>query len=193
MVLDQTLGDRLREGEPQALEEIIAAYGSPVYRLTARILAGYGQDEYEECSSDTFLEVWRKRAQFDPSRSGLRTWVLMLARYRALDYRRRRARQYNPAGETVTVDAVSTEAASPEPLLLDREKREWIMGALAALPAAEREILYRRYFLDESIAAIAASCGISRGAADNRLWRARRSLKRLLLDDHGNKVVALHG
>ena len=197
---EKELGRRLRQGlsDSQILERIIDLYGSLVYRLVARILAGCGDErDIEECCSDTYLEVLRKREKFNPDRSGLRTWVLMLARYQALDYRRRFKRKNNPAGENLSVEDVLmtgepglTVSITPEKVVLEQEKREQIASALAALPPAAREILYRRYYLEQSIEAIAVFCGISRGAVDNRLWRARRHLKQQLLDDYENKVVS---
>ncbi|NLI70423.1 MAG: sigma-70 family RNA polymerase sigma factor [Firmicutes bacterium] len=199
---EKELERRLRQdqNDPQILERIIDLYGSLVYRLVARILAGCGDErDIEECCSDTYLELLRKREEFNPNRSGLRTWILMLARYRALDYRRRFKRKNNPAGENVAVDDVLitgepglTDSITPEKIVLEQEKREQIASALATLPPSAREILYRRYYLEQSIEAIAISCGISRGAVDSRLWRARRHLKQRLLDDYENKVVSPH-
>ncbi len=199
---EKELERRLRQdqNDPQILERIIDLYGSLVYRLVARILAGCGDErDIEECCSDTYLELLRKREEFNPNRSGLRTWILMLARYRALDYRRRFKRKNNPAGENVAVDDVLitgepglTDSITPEKIVLEQEKREQIASALATLPPSAREILYRRYYLEQSIEAIAISCGISRGAVDSRLWRARRHLKQRLLDDYENKGVSPH-
>jgi RNA polymerase sigma-70 factor (ECF subfamily) len=194
------LGRRLLAGDPQVLEEIIDVYGSLVYRLVARILAGSGdRRDVEECCSDAFLEVQRKREQFDPARSGFQTWVLMLARYQALNYRRRWERKNNPAGNAIPVEDVPPAAltggtvfASPERLVLKQEEREKISAALALLAVSEREILYRRYYLEQSVGEIAETLGISRGAVDSRLWRARRRLKERLRNDQIDKVVSLY-
>ncbi|WP_460039825.1 sigma factor-like helix-turn-helix DNA-binding protein [Thermaerobacter litoralis] len=50
------------------------------------------------------------------------------------------------------------------------------------LPAAERDLLIRRYWLEESIADMARQEGISRNAMDSRLWRARQTSRRALED-----------
>ena len=147
------------------------------------MLHGLGNSgDVEECCSDTFVDVWQRIGDFNPGRGSLKAWVLTLARYKALDCRRRLGRRQRVEGGRLLSDLVSIEAGPaspgrPEDSLLQQETREQLRAALAALDPGEKEILYRRYFLEESIEHIAADLGISRGAADNRLWRARRSLK----------------
>ena len=80
----------IRDSNQSALEQLINAYGTCVYQLISLILQGLADpDTVEECCSDVFISVWEKRERFNPLRGSLRTWVLILARYRALDYRRK--------------------------------------------------------------------------------------------------------
>ena len=178
---------RMLRGDTIALEQIIDLYGEPVYRLVARILGALGNPcDVEECCSDTFVSAWEQRNQYDPSRGALRTWVLILARYRALDLRRKFLRR----GVLDNMHTPDQDEPTPEELLLMNETHEEIATALARLPEDDKKILYLRYFLEEPIEQIAAVMGISRGAADTRLWRARPLLKKLLNKD--GKVVTLH-
>ncbi|MDH7577674.1 MAG: sigma-70 family RNA polymerase sigma factor [Bacillota bacterium] len=168
---------------------MIDLYAPDVYKLVNRILGDLGGPaDVEECCSDVFVAAWEKKRQFNPVRAGLRTWVLILARYKALDYRRKLARY----GETVPFQDTASPG-TPEDSLLAREERAAIMQALSTLPQAEREILYRRYYLEESVESIAAGLGISRGAVDSRLWRARSALKKALQQNTDGKVVLIHG
>lgn len=181
---------RLLEGDPAALEEVMDAWGGHVYHLVDHILHGLGNSgDVEECCSDAFVAAWERFGDFDPSRGSLKTWVLTLARYQALDCRRRLARRQGVEGgrlltlEYMPLEGGSSRKEDPEDSLLQKELREELWEALEALKAEEKEVLYRRYFLEESIEHIAADLGISRGAADNRLWRARRSLKDFMKRD----------
>lgn len=169
-----------------------------MYRLVSLILRGQADPgTVEECCSDVFMSVWHKREQFNPARGGLRTWVLILARYRALDYRRRLGRrkdkeicspggQPSPAGDTAA-------GADPESCCLQEERRSEIMSALASLPEPDREILYRRYFIEEPVERIALKMGITRGAAENRLWRARKALKSKYIQIKNKEVSSCNG
>jgi RNA polymerase sigma-70 factor (ECF subfamily) len=179
-------------GDTRALEQIIDLYGDSVYRLVARILGELGSTcDVEECCSDTFVSAWEQRAQYDPSRGSLRTWVLILARYNALDQRRKFQRRGTMGSiHAHDQDTLSTDEHTPEELLLRNETHEEVATALARLPVEDQKILYLRYFLDEPVEQIAAAMGISRGAADTRLWRARQLLKKLLIRD--GKVVTLN-
>jgi RNA polymerase sigma-70 factor, ECF subfamily len=189
---------RLREEDPAALEELMDEYWISVYQLIARILHGLGNSgDIEECCSDVFAAVWVKKEMFDPQRGSLRTWVLILARYRALDYRRRLSRNQKIVpgvlltGDFSKVGADDAADGNPEACLLQKEVQAQMQRALESLPTAEREILYRRYFLEESVEHIASDLGVSRGAADNRLWRARQSLKAFFQRE--DKEVPIHG
>lgn len=186
-MLEDEIYTGLLNGKTAALEKLIKLYAPDVYKLVNRILSNLGGPaDVEECCGDVFVAAWEKRCQYDPARAGLRTWVLILARYKALDYRRKLAR----SSETIPFQDTASPG-TPEDSLLAGEERAAVMQTLSALPRAEREILYRRYYLEESVESIAAGLGISRGAADNRLWRARSALKKALQQDMDGKVVRI--
>lgn len=177
---DDELLHGLRSRNPAALEALADAYAAPVYALVHRVLAGAGTaQDVEECTGDVLYLAWERAAGFDPGRARLRTWLLMLAKYQALELRRRLMRQ----ADTVPV---APEAAAPDPqdqpetALATREEREAVQQALDQLPPVEKELVYRRYFLGERVDAAAEALGLTRQAADNRLWRARKTLKGLL-------------
>ena len=175
---DDELLHELRSRNPAALEALADAYGAPVYALVHRVLAGAGTaQDVEECTGDVLYLAWERAAGFDPGRAPLRTWLLMLAKYQALETRRRLLRQ---AG-SVAVSALEYDPQDqPETALATREEREAVQQALDQLPPMEKELVYRRYFLGERVDAAAAALGLTRQAADNRLWRARKTLKGLL-------------
>lgn len=81
---------RFRTKDKQALADAIDFYGPDVHRLVQRILAGCGSaEDAEECVSDVFLAAWINIGRYDPSRASFRTWIFLLAKYKALDLRRK--------------------------------------------------------------------------------------------------------
>ncbi|HLN61261.1 MAG TPA: sigma-70 family RNA polymerase sigma factor [Symbiobacteriaceae bacterium] len=175
---DEELLHGLRSRNPAALEALADAYTLPVYALVHRVLAGAGTaQDVEECTGDVLYLAWERAGRFDPGRAPLRTWLLMLAKYQALEVRRRLLRE---TGRTALPEAGYDPLDQPEAALAAREEREAVQQALDQLPPVEKELVYRRYFLNERVDAAAEALGLTRQAADNRLWRARKTLKGLL-------------
>jgi RNA polymerase sigma-70 factor, ECF subfamily len=173
---DDELLRGLRQRDSGALEELADAYAAPIYALCHRVLSGVGTaQDVEECTGDVLYLAWERAGQYDPGRAPLRTWLLILAKYQALAYRRRLGKQTDPV-----LLPEDQPQDGPEQALAQREQREAIQQALNQLPQVDKELVYRRYFLGERVDAMAASMGLSRQATDNRLWRARKALKQLL-------------
>jgi RNA polymerase sigma-70 factor, ECF subfamily len=184
---DEEIVTGLRRREPAALNALIDQYAALLYALVDRVLAGAGgPPDVEECVSDTMHAAWERIGQFDRERAPLKTWLLILAKYKALDRRRALLRDATPV--VVAVDAVAAPASSPEAELVGREERAEVQAALGALAPVDRTLVYGRYFLGERVDALAEALGLTRQAADNRLWRARRQLAEYL----SGKGVATH-
>lgn len=175
------LHEGLIRRDQEALARLIDTFGASVYALVLRILsgAGTGQD-VEECCSDVFYESWEKADQYQPGRAALRTWLLMIAKYKALDYRRKLLSRQGLISGQIEEKDVTDRSPVPEMAVLASEQRNRVLDALAALSPQDKELVYRRYFLNESIDQLAADLGLTRQAVDNRLWRARKGLRSLL-------------
>lgn len=182
---EQRIHQQLLARDPAGLDALVSLLGHKAYRLAQLVLGGVGADEdVEEVVSDALVAAWNRAAEFDPSRSTLTNWLLMLTKYAALDRRRSlRRRSLDPDG----LARVIPLAAAPEPttagseeLVLEGERQAAVHDALRRLPEADRDLIIRRYFFEEPLAEIAQDLGLTRGALDTRLWRARQSLKRLL-------------
>ncbi|MHB1418388.1 MAG: sigma-70 family RNA polymerase sigma factor [Bacillota bacterium] len=172
--------DALMRREPEALASLIDLHAPAVYHLVSHILAGVGTaQDVEECCSEAFCEIWQKIDHYQPERAVLRTWLLMHVKYAALDRRRnllRHQRQPGNMEDDLWVDVGPT----PEMALLASEERRQVLQALDHLPPLEKVLIYRRYYLRESVVQIATDLGLNRQATDNRLWRARKTLRQLL-------------
>jgi RNA polymerase sigma-70 factor, ECF subfamily len=178
-VQDDEIHAGLLHREHTALSALMDKYVNPVYGLCARILAGIGSpQDIEECVSDAFYAAWQHAADYRPDRAPLRTWLLMQAKYTALQRRRQLTRQHEVPG-SVNEEAIATEPL-PDEALATAEERQRLHAAMNQLPSMDPELVYRRYFLEEKVSDLAETFGLTRQAADNRLWRARQSLRALL-------------
>src|SRR5246500_442258 len=85
---DEMLIRRIAEGDQLAMRTLFGRHRVPLYRWLLRLVG----DEAlaEDLLSDVFLDVWRQAAAFE-ARSSVSTWLLAIARYKALSARRRRS------------------------------------------------------------------------------------------------------
>lgn len=173
---DRSLYRKLQRRDPRALEELVQNYSRRLLDLIRRILGGLGSlEDAEEVLSDTFCIVWYNIQEYDPQRAPLATWIWMRAKYAALDRRRqlRRRRDTVPLLEERSPPRTKPESVEQA----DRWDLYWV---LAALPQLERELIYRRYFLQETLEEIAQEVELSINAVRNRLWRSRKKLQELI-------------
>ena len=185
---EQAIHRQLLARDPAGLDALAEMRAHKLYRLAQLALGGLGNEQdVEEVVSDALAAAWARAAEYDPERSSLTSWVLMLAKYAALNRRRAlRRRALGPEGQAKIIPL----GAEPEPAVppsdaavLAEEERARLHAALRRLPPQERELLIRRYFFEESPADMARDLGLTRGALDTRLWRARQNLRRLLSDE----------
>jgi RNA polymerase sigma-70 factor (ECF subfamily) len=191
---EAALHRRLLERDPTALDLLIEAYSSQVYRIAGLVLGQLGNpQDVEEAAGDAFAAVWERAAEYDPQRSTFKNWVLMLAKYAALNRRRALLRE---EARVIPLEAAvePSQEITPEDDLIRRDRRDRLRQALARLPEADRELLVRRYFLEQPIVQLARELGLTRAAIDNRLWRARQALRALLTEEregYGNGASAI--
>ena len=123
------------------------------------------QTAAEDVVQDAFLAAWRSRGQYDPTKGGLRSWLLRIVRNRAIDRIRHDRLRPEDALELET-DGLSD--ASIDPAHLGAE-RMWIRHALAALPDAQRTAIKLAYFGGYTQAQIARCTGQPLGTVKGQL------------------------
>lgn len=170
---------RFRDKDKLALAEAMDEYGTDVLRLVKRILAGCGRaEDADECVSDVFLAAWNDIGRYDPERASFRTWILILAKYKALDLRRK----LQPGlGRTMSEEALPVQSSSnTEQEILRREAAEELLHHIGQLQEPDRSLFLRRYYLYESLDELAEAFDITKKAVENRLYRCRTILKQAL-------------
>lgn len=182
---------QLKKKKEFALEQVMDIYIDPVYSLASTILRGYGQTvDIEECVQDVFIDAWNKISEYDPGRGKLKTWLLILCKYKALSYKRRLSRQNRVFKiEDLKRESQQIEASNVEASFLAKEEKQKIIEAIRSLPDLDRQIFLRVYILDESIEEVSKSLGLSRQAVDNRLWRGRKALRKYFKNTEGRDII----
>jgi RNA polymerase sigma-70 factor (ECF subfamily) len=175
---DAVLVRQVAERRPEALGELYDRYAPLLTGLAFRVLGS--RTDAEEVLQDVFLHVWNQAARYDPARSSVSTWLVLIARSRAID--RLRSRRVVER----TLEAAQHESgdghASPEGAdnVLMAERRERVRRELAGLPAEQRQVLELAFFQGLSQSEIAGRTGIPLGTVKTRTLLAMKKLRQAL-------------
>jgi RNA polymerase sigma-70 factor, ECF subfamily len=177
--LDELTLARARQGEPAALSALVRHYEKPVFALVGRLMCSRAPAAIDDVAQEAFIRVIRGISRFDPSGPArLSTWIVTVATRTCLNALRGRNRDapLDVAGQA----AASDPGASPEELVLERERGHRIEAAMAALPAEMRAVLVLRAYHDLDYPEIAAALDLEVGTVKSRLSRARMALRQVL-------------
>jgi RNA polymerase sigma-70 factor (ECF subfamily) len=175
---DAVLMRRVAERQPEALAELYDRFSPTLMALASRILNGHA--DAEEVLQEVFLHVWNQPGRYDASRSSVSTWLVLIARSRAIDRLRSRRvveRVHQAAGRSAA--AVSEPYTSPVAAqnVFIQERHERVQREMAALPSEQRQVLEMAYFEGLSQSEIAARAGLPLGTVKTRTLLAMRKLR----------------
>jgi RNA polymerase sigma-70 factor (ECF subfamily) len=155
---------------------------APLLLAIARRILGSSGDA-EDALQDAFLQVWNQAGNYDPRRSSVPTWLVLITRSRCLD----RLRSRHSAGA-----ALDRFGAEPRPhhespraveSVISSQRRQRVARELEVLPAEQREVLDLAFYGGLTQSEIAARTGIPLGTVKTRTLLAMRKLRAALRDD----------
>jgi RNA polymerase sigma-70 factor, ECF subfamily len=167
---DEMLIKRIARGDQLAMRTLFGRYRVLLYRWLLRLV----RDEAlaEDLLSDVFLDVWRQAAAFE-ARSSVSTWLLAIARYKALSARRRRT---DAQLDERVASTVADTADDPEVALQKKTRAELLRHSVARLSPEHGEVIDLVYFHGKSIKEVAEIVGIAEAAVKTRMFYARKKL-----------------
>ena len=171
---DVALIARVGRGDADALAVLYDRHAPRVLGLTTRILGD--PDEAEDVLQEIFLHVWRNSRQFDETRGSAVTWLLILARSRAID----RLRSLRRRGKDRHVPIEDHAIASGEDLeqgAASSQEGAVVRRALADLPPDQRRALELAYFDGYTQSEIARMTGAPLGTVKTRLRQGMMKLR----------------
>ncbi len=161
-----------------ACQEWYQAHGRALYSYLRFHLAS--PDLADDLTAEVFLRALRHIETFDPARGSPKAWLFRIAQNALRDHRRQaRRRAILPL---TSFRDLEHQAPSPEERLLWEEEVARLLGAVAALPPQDQEILGLCYGSDLSPAEAGEILGLTASAARTRLWRALRRLRKALVE-----------
>jgi RNA polymerase sigma-70 factor (ECF subfamily) len=162
---DVELAERLLARDDSALREVIELYGGPVHGMARRVIAE--PTLAEDVAQDTFLALWRRPGAFDPGRGSLQSFLLGVARNKAIDLVRREE-SLKRKRDSLEAEVRATPAAV-EPGSAGIEERHEVRDALGRLTPVQREALVLAYFGGRTYREVAEELQIPEGTAKTRL------------------------
>jgi RNA polymerase sigma-70 factor (ECF subfamily) len=171
---DEVLIGRIANGDRLAMQVLFARHHVRVYRFVLRLVRN--EATAEDLISEVFLDVWRNAGKFE-GRSAVSTWMLGIARFKALSALRRRPEEEL---DEEMADAIEDHADDPEIVLAKKDKGKAIRQCLGMLSAEHREIVDLVYYHEKSVIEVAQIVGIPEATVKTRMFYARKKLSELL-------------
>jgi RNA polymerase sigma-70 factor (ECF subfamily) len=209
---DETLLQGVLDGSHDAVAILYDRHASAVFGAALRVTTD--RATAADVVQETFLALWNRAELFDASRGALVSWLVTIARNRAIDRvrfatRHERALSFSSFGEdhaaaddrpiadwltmAGTLVAASDPERTPEAALTEHELHEDLQHAIAALPPREREVIRLAYGAGLSQTEIAERLDWPLGTVKTRTRRALHALRERLTHDEGlDRVLSEH-
>ncbi len=167
---DEMLIGRIARGDRLAMQVLFARHHVRIYRFVLRLM----RDEMaaEDVISEVFLDVWRQASRFE-GRSAVSTWLIAIARFKALSMLRKRREE---GLDDEVAEAIEEPSDNPA---LATEKRDKLRQCLAALSPEHREVIDLVYYHEKSVEEVARIVGIPENTVKTRMFYARKKLGEL--------------
>jgi RNA polymerase sigma-70 factor (ECF subfamily) len=179
---DEALIGAIAVGDRRAMQALYARHNVRIYRFVLRLTND--SSLAEDIVSEVFIDVWRAAEGFK-AKSRVSTWMLAIARHKALSALRRRS------DEQVDEDAVTAIAdpADDAEATVDKQDRSAVVQhCLSQLSALHWEVLDLVYYHEKSVDEVAEIVGAPANTVKTRMFYARKRMQTMLeaagLDAH---------
>jgi RNA polymerase sigma-70 factor (ECF subfamily) len=156
------------------MQVLYARHHVRVFRFVVRLVRD--ESTAEDLISEVFLDVWRQAGRFE-GRSAVSTWLLSIARFKALSALRRRP---DEELDDEAAEAIEDPSDNPEETLAKKDKSAILRKCLEGLSADHREIIDLVYYHEKSVEEVAQIVGIPENTVKTRMFYARKKLAELL-------------
>jgi RNA polymerase sigma-70 factor (ECF subfamily) len=173
---DEMLLESIAAGEKAAMHVLYARHNVRVYRFILRIVSD--TSVAEDLVSQVFLDVWRTAGQFE-GRSQVSTWMLAIARFKALTALRNRRHEDIEQEEVLQI---ADTGDTPEAAMDRSQTSSQLRKAIGQLSPAHREIIDLVYYHEKSVEEVGQIIGIPQATVKTRMFYARKHLAELLKD-----------
>ncbi len=179
----RSLLELARAGDAEAFGEVYRAHATRLLRQAMALCGNVALAE--ELAQDTLVEAWKCLRRYN-GRCEFFTWLcaILLNRYRN-SLRNNRLRPVSTLGSreqdefTNAVEKLADRSFLPDEAAELREQSALVRKCIEALPVKHQQVIYLRFYVDDSLEGIAASLGCSVGTVKSRLFHALDKLRRM--------------
>lgn len=172
---EQELVRGLKAGNAQSLEKLYDAYGATLYGVVLKIVQV--EEVAEDILQESFVKIWKNIQSYDSKKGRLFTWMLNIARNRAIDYRRSAAFKASQQVQSIEDFVGMTEDHQRTHQAVDHIG---LREVIDTLKPEQQVVLEYLYFKGYTQAELSKEKGIPLGTVKSRVKIALRELRKLL-------------
>ena len=173
---DEVLLQLVANGDKDAMRVLFARHNVRVFRFLTRIVGN--EATAEDLLNEVFLEVWRNAGRFE-ARSQVSTWILAIARFKALAAMRRR--RHDELDDEAS-EMIEDTADDPEVAVQKTERSALLQQCLKQLSIAHRQVVDLVYYHEQSIEEVAEIIGVPSSTVKTRVFYARKRIAELMAE-----------
>ena len=174
---------QVANGDKRGLETLYNRHSGRAFKFLFRLTGN--RAAAEDLTHDVFLEIWKSAKRFE-GRSSVATWILSIARYKALDA----GRKQRALGEH---DLPPNPEPSPEAKAMQASSSDYMRTCMMALSQEHREIIDLVYFHEKSVKEVSEILDIPEATVKTRMFYARKKLKEMLQTEGDQRDVFSYG
>ena len=167
---DKKLIERIANADKAAVQALFARYHVRIYRFIMRMVGN--EAVAEELANEVFLDVWRQAGRFE-SRSAVSTWLMAIARNKAISHLRKKKEQ--PLDED-SARLIPDEQDTPETSAQKTDKGMAIRHAIDQLSPDHKAVIDLAYYHELSVREVAKVLDIPANTVKTRMFHARKKL-----------------
>lgn len=171
---DATLAAEMVGGSSRAFDELYRRHADAVHQVGSHVLRN--PEAADDLTQDVFMRLWSGRHLYNQELASIRTWVLVIARNRAVDLARTRGRDVRLLAAIQQTEWRREHAPDALSETLTRDRMLELNTALAELPNAQRVALVLTFGAGLSNGEVAQRTGAPLGTVKGRLRLGQRRL-----------------
>lgn len=165
---------KLKKRNEKALNYVVDNYGGIIKAVVKKHLYNL-QSVQDECINDVLLAIWNNINSFDEERSTFKNWIMGIARFKSIDYKRK----YLKHLEYEDIDNVNLVKEDFSEELIKDELSEEIDEMMKCLKEKDRQIFYKLYIEEKEIEEVSSDMAIKKDVIYNRISRGKKKIKSL--------------
>lgn len=173
---DGELIHSILQGNQRDYERLIQKYHPNVFRTAMGLL--HNKEDAEELTQDVFIKVYQSLSTF-AGKAAFSTWLYRITVNTGLTYLRKKKRQRIWVSLSSLFQQPSADK-QPEVLVTEKSEREIIQQAIESLQQKQRIAFVLAKYEELPQKQVALVMGISEGAVEQLLLRAKYNLKKIL-------------